>query len=185
MDHKTVNSKWFNLEKPSLADTEPKKKEIKFVSRIHLRLCLDGGYHVLDESTHYSSDLRPTAKQLWKPSIGVLEVGILSAHEDQRWMRPEHRGEKIWNGWTSLFVKARSMAQLRLGLLPQKRPSNTSLLRSKIWHWSSREHTGTAGHARLRGCGGISERMGGGVNYVHKKVYQLMLNLFFSLMAKD
>lgn len=80
MDHKTVNSKWFNLEKPTLADMEPKKKEIKFASRIHLRLCLDGGYHVLDESTHYSSDLRPTAKQLWKPSIGILEVGILSAH---------------------------------------------------------------------------------------------------------
>jgi hypothetical protein len=40
---------------------------------------LEGGYHVLDESTHYSSDLRPTAKQLWKNSIGVLEVGILNA----------------------------------------------------------------------------------------------------------
>lgn len=80
LDYKTVNSKWYNLEKPSLADTEPKKKEIKFASRIHLRICLDGGYHVLDESTHYSSDLRPTAKQLWKPSIGILEVGILSAH---------------------------------------------------------------------------------------------------------
>ncbi|CBI16433.3 unnamed protein product, partial [Vitis vinifera] len=28
---------------------------------------------------HYSSDFRPTAKPLWKPSIGILEVGILSA----------------------------------------------------------------------------------------------------------
>ncbi|KAK3034574.1 LOW QUALITY PROTEIN: hypothetical protein RJ639_033820 [Escallonia herrerae] len=45
--------------------------------RLHLRVCLDGGYHVLDESTHYSSDLRPTAKQLWKPSIGVLELANL------------------------------------------------------------------------------------------------------------
>ncbi|KAH9302936.1 hypothetical protein KI387_014519, partial [Taxus chinensis] len=81
LDHKTVLSKWYNLERPSFADTEPnKKKEIKFACRIHLRVCLDGGYHVLDESTHYSSDLRPNAKQLWKPSIGVLEVGILSAH---------------------------------------------------------------------------------------------------------
>ena len=58
---------------------EWEKKEIKFASRIHLRMCLDGGFHVLDESTHYSSDLRPTAKQLWKPNIGILEVGIISA----------------------------------------------------------------------------------------------------------
>eukprot|EP01018_Ginkgo_biloba_P031824 Gb_30312 [translate_table: standard] len=80
LDYKTVTSKWFNLEKPTAVEGEAKKKEIKFASRIHLRVCLDGGYHVLDESTHYSSDLRPTAKQLWKPYIGVLEVGILSAH---------------------------------------------------------------------------------------------------------
>ncbi|KAG2645370.1 hypothetical protein PVAP13_2KG421985 [Panicum virgatum] len=33
-----------------------------------------------DESTQYCSDLRPTMKQLWKPPIGMLEVGILSAH---------------------------------------------------------------------------------------------------------
>lgn len=48
------------------------------MSRVHLRVCLDGGYHVLDESTHYSSDMRPSAKQIWKPPIGVLELGILS-----------------------------------------------------------------------------------------------------------
>ncbi|GKU94122.1 hypothetical protein SLEP1_g7650 [Rubroshorea leprosula] len=78
LDHKPVNSRWFNLEKHVIVDGE--KKETKFASKIHLRICLDGGYHVLDESTHYSSDLRPTAKPLWKPSIGILEVGILSAH---------------------------------------------------------------------------------------------------------
>ncbi|XP_057953530.1 FT-interacting protein 3 [Malania oleifera] len=78
LDHKAVNASWFNLEKHVVVEGE-QKKEIKFATRIHLRLCLDGGYHVLDESTHYSSDLRPTAKQLWKPSIGVLELGILSA----------------------------------------------------------------------------------------------------------
>ncbi|KAG9134991.1 hypothetical protein Leryth_024659 [Lithospermum erythrorhizon] len=63
------------------ADKE--KKEInkdKFASRLHLRVCLDGGYHVLDESTHYSSDLRPTAKQLWKSPVGILELGILNAN---------------------------------------------------------------------------------------------------------
>ncbi|XP_044472896.1 FT-interacting protein 3-like [Mangifera indica] len=79
LDHKPVNSRWFNLEKHVSVEGE-QKKDTKFASRIHLRICLEGGYHVLDESTHYSSDLRPTAKQLWKPSIGMLEVGILSAH---------------------------------------------------------------------------------------------------------
>ncbi|XWS43212.1 hypothetical protein CRYUN_Cryun16bG0083300 [Craigia yunnanensis] len=79
LDHKPVNSRWVNLEKHVIVEGE-KKKEIKFASRIHMRICLEGGYHVLDESTHYSSDLRPTAKQLWKSSIGVLELGILNAH---------------------------------------------------------------------------------------------------------
>ncbi|KAM3693222.1 hypothetical protein ACB098_08G147700 [Castanea mollissima] len=78
LDHKPVNTRWFNLEKHIIAEGE-QKKETKFASRIHLRLCLDGGYHVLDESTHYSSDLRPTAKQLWKSSIGILELGVISA----------------------------------------------------------------------------------------------------------
>ncbi|KAI3840053.1 hypothetical protein MKW92_014275 [Papaver armeniacum] len=79
LDHKPVLTKWFNLEKHILVDGE-KKKDNKFASRLHLRICLDGGYHVLDESTHYSSDLRPTAKPLWKQSIGVLELGILTAN---------------------------------------------------------------------------------------------------------
>ncbi|XP_042504836.1 FT-interacting protein 3-like [Macadamia integrifolia] len=75
--------RWFNLDRPSpleesIAVTE-KKKEPKFSSKIQLRLCLDTGYHVLDESTHFSSDLQPSAKHLRKPSIGILELGILSA----------------------------------------------------------------------------------------------------------
>ncbi|KAF5454858.1 hypothetical protein F2P56_024492 [Juglans regia] len=78
LDHRPVNTRWHNLEKHVIVEGE-KKKETKFSSRIHMRICLEGGYHVLDESTHYSSDLRPTAKQLWKPSIGVLELGILNA----------------------------------------------------------------------------------------------------------
>ncbi|XP_042479438.1 FT-interacting protein 7-like isoform X2 [Macadamia integrifolia] len=76
-DDRLIHSRWFSLEKPLPLDVQLKEK--KFSSRLHLRLCLDGGYHVLDESTHYSSDLRPTAKQLWKHSIGVLELGILNA----------------------------------------------------------------------------------------------------------
>ena len=77
LDHKFVPNKWYYLENPSMIDLE--MKETKFASRIHLRIFLDGGYHVLDESTQYSSNLRPTTKKLWKRSIGVLKVGILSA----------------------------------------------------------------------------------------------------------
>nr|GLL45189.1 FT-interacting protein 1 [Ipomoea trifida] len=77
-DDRMIPSRWFHLEKPVAVDVDQLKKD-KFSSRLHLRLCLDGGYHVLDESTHYSSDLRPTAKQLWKPPIGILELGILNA----------------------------------------------------------------------------------------------------------
>ncbi|KAI3809494.1 hypothetical protein L1987_25470 [Smallanthus sonchifolius] len=76
-DNKAVQSKWHNLEKHTVVDGE--KKEAKFASRIHLRVCLDGGYHVLDESTNYSSNLRPTANQIWRSSIGILELGIISA----------------------------------------------------------------------------------------------------------
>ncbi|XP_072993310.1 multiple C2 domain and transmembrane region protein 7-like [Typha latifolia] len=77
-DDHIIHSRWYNLEKPVAVDVDQLKKD-KFSSRIHVRICLDGGYHVLDESTHYSSDLRPAAKQLWKPSIGLLELGILNA----------------------------------------------------------------------------------------------------------
>lgn len=79
-DDRIFPSRWYNLQKPSATDIEdPKKDKDRFASRIHLRVCLDGGYHVLDESTYYSSDLRPSAKQLWKPPIGILELGILNA----------------------------------------------------------------------------------------------------------
>ncbi|KAM7275382.1 hypothetical protein ACFE04_017248 [Oxalis oulophora] len=80
-DDRYVRSRWYNLEKSlsAAADGEHHSKKDKFSTRIHLQVSLDGGYHVLDESTQYSSDLRPTAKQLWKPPIGVLEVGILNA----------------------------------------------------------------------------------------------------------
>ncbi|KAA8538670.1 hypothetical protein F0562_028278 [Nyssa sinensis] len=77
---KLPDARWFNLHKPAMAaEEEEKKKEVKFSSKIHLRLCLDSGYHVLDESTHFSSDLQPSSKHLRKQSIGILELGILSA----------------------------------------------------------------------------------------------------------
>ncbi|KAI4342091.1 hypothetical protein MLD38_026749 [Melastoma candidum] len=34
----------------------------------------------MDESTHHSSDHRPSSKRLWKATIGILELGILSAN---------------------------------------------------------------------------------------------------------
>ncbi|KAF8398455.1 hypothetical protein HHK36_017383 [Tetracentron sinense] len=80
LDHRPVDTRWFNLEKFGFGVLEgDMRKELKFSSRIHLRVCLEGGYHVLDESTMYISDQRPTARQLWKQPIGILEVGILSA----------------------------------------------------------------------------------------------------------
>jgi hypothetical protein len=80
LDHRPVHSRWFNLEKFGFGVLEgDKRHEHKFSTRVHLRVCLEGAYHVLDESTMYVSDVRPTARQLWKNPIGILEVGILSA----------------------------------------------------------------------------------------------------------
>ncbi|KAM7521770.1 hypothetical protein LguiA_011672 [Lonicera macranthoides] len=78
LDDKPVASRWFNLD---LHFNNPNESNavVRFASRIHIRASLDGGYHVLDEATMYSSDVRPTEKQLWKPHIGVLEMGILGA----------------------------------------------------------------------------------------------------------
>lgn len=80
LDHRPVHSRWFNLEKYGFGILDAdRRKELKFSSRVHLRVCLEGGYHVLDESTLYISDQRPTSRQLWKQPVGILEVGILSA----------------------------------------------------------------------------------------------------------
>ncbi|KAF9606598.1 hypothetical protein IFM89_026919 [Coptis chinensis] len=71
LDNKPVVSKWFSLDMNN--NFNESKVSNRFGSRIHLRsLSLDGGYHVLDESMMYSSDGRPTAKQLWKPHVGVF-----------------------------------------------------------------------------------------------------------------
>ncbi|KAL8495940.1 hypothetical protein ACS0TY_019891 [Phlomoides rotata] len=77
-DFKPPVNRWYNLEKHKVSENG-QKNVTKLNSRVHLRICLDGGYHVLDELTHYSSDLRATARQLWKPAVGVLELGILNA----------------------------------------------------------------------------------------------------------
>ncbi|KAK6162907.1 hypothetical protein DH2020_002748 [Rehmannia glutinosa] len=78
MDFKPPISRWYNLQKHTVSENGQRNVS-GLNSRVHLRISLDGGYHVLDELTHYSSDLRATARQLWKPSIGVLELGILNA----------------------------------------------------------------------------------------------------------
>lgn len=79
---KFPDTRWFNLQKPSVAaKEETEKTKERFSSKIHLLLCLEAGYHVLDESTHFSSDLQPSSPHLRKAksNIGILELGILSA----------------------------------------------------------------------------------------------------------
>ncbi|XP_050223799.1 protein QUIRKY [Mercurialis annua] len=84
IDERHVASKWFPLEGGASAGPGPNTLGGGggggfYFGRIHLRLCLEGGYHVLDEAAHVCSDFRPTAKQLWKPAIGILELGILGS----------------------------------------------------------------------------------------------------------
>ncbi|KAL1225826.1 Multiple C2 domain and transmembrane region protein 6 [Cardamine amara subsp. amara] len=77
---KMPDPRWFSLQRHSMSmEEETEKRKEKFSSKILLRLCIEAGYHVLDESTHFSSDLQPSSKHLRKPSIGILELGILSA----------------------------------------------------------------------------------------------------------
>ncbi|KAK3033417.1 hypothetical protein RJ639_032390 [Escallonia herrerae] len=69
-DRSETRSKWFNL-----VGNESRP----YAGRVHVRVCLEGGYHVLDEAAHLTSDVRATAKQLSQPPIGLLEVGIRGA----------------------------------------------------------------------------------------------------------
>uniref|UniRef100_A0A7N0V1V9 C2 domain-containing protein n=1 Tax=Kalanchoe fedtschenkoi TaxID=63787 RepID=A0A7N0V1V9_KALFE len=74
IDDKTESwSRWFNL----IGSDESKP----YKGRIHVRACLEGGYHVLDEAAHVMSDVSASAKQLAKPPIGLLEVGIRGAKD--------------------------------------------------------------------------------------------------------
>ncbi|KAK1297303.1 hypothetical protein QJS10_CPB15g02148 [Acorus calamus] len=45
--------------------------------RLQVRVCFDGGYHVADEPAHAASDYRPSARQLWGPSVGTVELGLV------------------------------------------------------------------------------------------------------------
>nr|GEV44721.1 protein QUIRKY [Tanacetum cinerariifolium] len=70
VDDRVVVSKWLTFEDPN------EEKRI-YRGRVQLKVFFDGGYHVMDESAHVCSDYRPTAKQLWKPPIGTIELGIV------------------------------------------------------------------------------------------------------------
>ncbi|KAL6615020.1 hypothetical protein ACP70R_037290 [Stipagrostis hirtigluma subsp. patula] len=77
-ERQIVASRWFNLEGGNGGGGGGGPPGF-YSGRLHLRLCLEGGYHVLDEAAHVCSDYRPTAKQLWRPPVGVLELGIIGA----------------------------------------------------------------------------------------------------------
>lgn len=69
-----ADSLWYNLDRPGIIENA---KEVKFASKLNARISLDGAYHVMDEAIEYSSDYRPSSRELWSSSIGVLELGIL------------------------------------------------------------------------------------------------------------
>jgi len=81
IDDKPFHDRWVHLE-DSISDAMDvdKAKKVKFATRLRYKAVLDGGYHVFDESMYNSSDLRPSSRKLWKPAIGVLELGILNAN---------------------------------------------------------------------------------------------------------
>ncbi|KAL1533836.1 FT-interacting protein 7-like [Salvia divinorum] len=81
---KPTDAKWYVLQKVSVAGNDEDQKKDKFASRVLLRLSIDTGYHVLDESIHLASDLQPGAGQLRKASVGILELGILGARNLQK-----------------------------------------------------------------------------------------------------
>ncbi|XP_078434443.1 multiple C2 domain and transmembrane region protein 6-like [Wolffia australiana] len=61
-------ARWLGLAKPG-------------AGKIHLQVSLEAGYHVLDEPLHLCSDLLPAARSLWKPSLGLLELGLIAAQD--------------------------------------------------------------------------------------------------------
>ena len=72
-----TDSRWYNnLGRPKIPDNT---REVEYVGKINARISLDGAYHVMDEPSEYCSDFRPSSKELWSSSIGVLEVGIQKA----------------------------------------------------------------------------------------------------------
>lgn len=86
VNHRPVDPRWYELEREKKEIKEMAhevadkiKGNAKFMSRIHLLICLEGGYHVLDESTQYTSDTNPSERRLWKQPVAMLELGIRGA----------------------------------------------------------------------------------------------------------
>ncbi|TKY47916.1 QUIRKY protein [Spatholobus suberectus] len=77
VDDRSVASRWFTFDNPNDESNNKNKSSSSYNGRVHLRLCFDGGYHVMDEAAHVCSDYRPTARQLWKPPVGTVELGII------------------------------------------------------------------------------------------------------------
>ncbi|EFJ28405.1 hypothetical protein SELMODRAFT_171388 [Selaginella moellendorffii] len=94
IDHRQVSSRWYNLEKHSGGGdgSEDEQKKHSFHGRLHLRVCLDGGYHVLDEPVNHLSCANPTARQLWKAGVGMLELGIIRGKDVLPMKNKEGRG---------------------------------------------------------------------------------------------
>ncbi|GAQ82809.1 synaptotagmin family protein [Klebsormidium nitens] len=71
LTNREVGSRWYALDKGD------NRRAVS--GRLHLRLVFEGGYHINDGSVTHNSDSRPTAKQLWRPPIATLELGIIGA----------------------------------------------------------------------------------------------------------
>ncbi|XP_065024294.1 multiple C2 domain and transmembrane region protein 16-like [Musa acuminata AAA Group] len=77
VDDRKVASRWLDL-LPTSEEAQAKKgRRPVHGFRLHVRVCFDGGYHVSDEPQHAESDYRPSARQLWRSPVGVVEVGII------------------------------------------------------------------------------------------------------------
>lgn len=80
-----IKSQWFDLQMPRQAHDVHggRSRDDEFAaSSCHIRLtsCLEGGYHVLYDSTYFVDDYRPSAMEIPDPpTVGLLEIGILGA----------------------------------------------------------------------------------------------------------
>ncbi|KAG4931465.1 hypothetical protein JHK86_048426 [Glycine max] len=88
LEEKEVDNKWYNLcrlrsnnwyNNPGRPEIPENTREVEFVGKINARISLDGAYHDMDKPSEYSSELRPSSKELCSSSIGMLEVGIIKA----------------------------------------------------------------------------------------------------------
>jgi len=79
VDDRKVASKWLDLLPSDEAAKRGGRKAAMHLhgGRLHVRACLDGGYNVADEPSYACSDFRPSARQLWPPPLGVVELGIV------------------------------------------------------------------------------------------------------------